>query len=202
MLYEYDGVASVGHLVEEGEEALDVVEVEPVGGLVDDVELALVVEVVGELDALELATREGGHRLVEVEVAEPHLGESLELRLERLPLEERERLVDGEVHHFGDGLAFIAMAESFVVVAGAVTDIADGFDGLHESHIGDDDALAAAGGTGTLAVEGEELDGLAAGFGEEFPYGVGDIQIGGGSATQVDAYVVLADEDWSECLIA
>ena len=66
VLDEDEGVAGVGHIVEELHEALYVVEVEAVGGLVDDVDFAAAVQVVGEFDALQFAAAEGGHALVEV----------------------------------------------------------------------------------------------------------------------------------------
>ena len=57
VLDEEDGVALVDHAVEEFEDAVDVVEVQSVGRLVEDEDLALVAEEGSQLDALQLASR-------------------------------------------------------------------------------------------------------------------------------------------------
>ena len=73
VLYEEDGVACLHHAVEEVEYATYVASVKPVRGFIHDEYLAGVAEVGGHLDALQLAAREGRQRLVQVEVAQPHL---------------------------------------------------------------------------------------------------------------------------------
>lgn len=169
---EDEGVARVGHLVEEEEQAAHVVEVEAVGGLVDDVgvarrELCVAVgevyggaeEMVGQLDALQFAAAEGAHGLVEVEVAEADFLQHTQLGEEGLVGKESDGLFDGELHHLGDGLAMVAVLQCLVVVAAAVAFFADSLDAFHEGHVAHDDALPAAGGAGTEAVEREELHG-------------------------------------------
>jgi hypothetical protein len=52
--------------------------VEPCGRLVENADAALVGHVVGQLEPLPLATREGGERLVEAEVAESDVAEPFE----------------------------------------------------------------------------------------------------------------------------
>ena len=246
VLDEDEAVARVRHLVEEQQQPSHVVEVQAVGRLVDDVGVARreaclavvemygrLVEVVGKLHALQLAAAERAHRLVEVQIAQPHLLQHTQLRQEGLPLEEGDGLLDRQRHHLGDVLAAVAVLQRGAVVAAALAFLAHRLDALHERHVGHDDALAAAGGTGSLAVEREELDagtlaglarrrggsGAAADGGgaagrrlrrrladpfadEEAPYRVGDVEVGGGGAAQVDADVLLADEDGRGRLVA
>ena len=81
-------VARVGQLVEELHERLYVVEVQAVGRLVEDEDGAALVQVRGELDALELAARERRHRLVQMQVAEARAAQRGELFTERAAREE------------------------------------------------------------------------------------------------------------------
>ena len=62
----------------------DVLDVEAVGGFVDDEDLVFDAEVGGQLEPLQFAAREGGERLVEVEVlqadADQRFGPALRVR--------------------------------------------------------------------------------------------------------------------------
>ncbi len=79
VLDDVDGVAHVDHLLEQVDEVAHVLEVETVGGLVDDEHAALaavlegqgvLLEAGGHLEALQLAAGEGAEGLVEVEVVQ------------------------------------------------------------------------------------------------------------------------------------
>jgi hypothetical protein len=78
VLDDEDRLAGVHEPVEQAEELGDVGEVEARGGLVEDVDAALVTHVHGELEALPLAAGQRGERLAEAEVAEPDVGEAVE----------------------------------------------------------------------------------------------------------------------------
>ena len=72
-----DGVAEVCQAVEDFEQLAHVVEVEPGGGLVKNVERAArlpLAQLTRELDALRLASRERGRRLAQMQIAvrNPH----------------------------------------------------------------------------------------------------------------------------------
>ena len=98
------------------------------GRLVQDVDVALLGPVRGELEALPLATGQRRQRLAEDEVAEPDISE---------PLEDRARGRRA------------SLALSLALLAG-------GDDARHHREIGVDDARAVADRTGTLRVGAEE----------------------------------------------
>src|ERR1035437_5244934 len=117
-------VARVDEALEDLQQPLHVGEVQPGGGLVEDVERrarGYLRELRGELDALGLTAGERGCRLAEADVAEAD-------RVERLQapahlgdvLEEAERLLDGHVEDVGDALALEAHLERLAVVVLAV----------------------------------------------------------------------------------
>ena len=76
MLDDEDRVAGIHQALEHAQEAPDVVEVEPGRGLVEDVEdigSQAGAQLRRDLEALGLATRQGGGGLTEPEVPEPHV---------------------------------------------------------------------------------------------------------------------------------
>ena len=149
MLDDQDGVAGVDELLEHVHELANVLEVQARGGLVEDVEgLAglLAVQLLGELDALGLAAGERGGGLAQVDVAQAHVVERLELVLDARDVgEEGQRLVDRHVQHVRDGLAVIEHLERLAVVALAVADLAGHVDVRQEVHLDLDLAVALAG---------------------------------------------------------
>ena len=73
-----DRFAGVDEPVEQAEKLLDVGEVEAGGGLVEDIDAALLGHVGGQLQPLPLAAGQGGQRLADGEIAEPDVGEPAE----------------------------------------------------------------------------------------------------------------------------
>ena len=71
-------LAGVDEPVEQAEQLLDVGEVEAAGRLVEDVDVALLGHVGGQLEPLPLAAGQRRERLAEAEVAEPDVGEPVE----------------------------------------------------------------------------------------------------------------------------
>ena len=59
--------------VEQAEQLLDVGEVQAGGRLVEDVDLALLGHLGGQLEPLPLAAGQGGQRLAETDITEPHV---------------------------------------------------------------------------------------------------------------------------------
>ena len=70
--------ARVDEPVEHAQQVLDVGQVQPGGRLVEDVDVALLRHLGGQLDALPLSAGQRGERLAEGEVAEPDVGEPQE----------------------------------------------------------------------------------------------------------------------------
>ena len=115
-----DRVALVDQALEHAHQDADVLEVEPRGGLVEDVEgVARVAlgELGGELHALALAAREGRGGLAQLDVAEADLLQHLYLVEDGgHVLKELYGAIDGHVEHIGDGLASVAHLEGLVIV--------------------------------------------------------------------------------------
>ena len=128
VLDDKDGVASVNQTLEHVDELPNVLEVQACGGLVQDVEgLArlLAVQLLRKLHALRLAARERGGALAQVDVAQPHVMQGLQLVLDARDVgEEGQGLVHGHVQHVRDGLAVVGDLERLPVVALAVADLA------------------------------------------------------------------------------
>jgi hypothetical protein len=64
--------ARVEEPVVEAEQLLDIGEVQTAGGLVKNMDLALLAHLAGQLEPLPLAPRQGGQRLAQGEVSEPN----------------------------------------------------------------------------------------------------------------------------------
>src|SRR3984893_2553041 len=162
-----DGVAGVRQPAEHFEQALDVVEVEPRCGLVEDVERAAggpARQFLGELDALRFAARERGRRLAEMNVVQPDVAQGLELLTNRRHRAHKiDRVEHGQVEHLGDVLALVLDLQRVAVVALAAAYFAGYVDVGQEVHLDADDAVALAGlAAPALDVEGEPPRAIAA----------------------------------------
>ena len=105
--------------------------------------VALVDEVEGELDPLQLAAREGGRRLAEADVAQPDVLEGLDLLDDVGPVgEELEGVVDGQVEDVVDRLAPVADLEDLGLEALPLAGLAGQGHVRQELHL--DDLLARA----------------------------------------------------------
>src|SRR6266436_10343310 len=149
VLDDHHRVALVHQLVENFQEAPDIGEVQPGGGLVEDVERAPgrpPAQLGGELHALGLAAGDGGGGLPEADVVEPHVVQRLELLLDRgHRLEERERLRHRHVQDVGDVLALVADLERLAVVALSAADLAGHVHVGQEVHLDLHEPVALAG---------------------------------------------------------
>src|SRR3989441_6460484 len=154
------GIALVHELVEDFQEPSDVGEVQPRGGLVQDVERparGAPAQLGGELDPLGLASRQGGCGLAETDIVEPHVVERPELLLDRgHGLEEHERFRHRHREDLRDVLALVAHLERLAVVALRLADLAGHVDVRQEVHLDLDEPVALAGlAASTLDVERE-----------------------------------------------
>ena len=149
MLDDQHRVAGVNQALQHLDELADVLEVETRGRLVQDVEgLArlLAVELLGQLHALRLSAGEGGCGLAQVDIAQAHVVQGLQLVLDLGDVgEEGQGLAHRHVQHVGDGLAVVGDLERLPVVALAVADLAGNVDIRQEVHLNLDLAVSLAG---------------------------------------------------------
>src|SRR5215510_6925197 len=160
VLDDHHGVALIDELVQHLEQSPDVREVQPRGGLIEDVQGAAggaTRELGGELHPLRLSARQRGRRLPEADVVEPDVVERLELLLDGgHGLEELERLGHRHVEDLGDVLALVPYLEGLAVVALALAHLAGHVDVGEEVHLDLHQPVALAGlAPSALDVEGE-----------------------------------------------
>ena len=152
-----DRLAGVDEAVEQAEQVLDVGQVQAGGGLVEDVDVALLGHLGGQLEPLPLAAGQGGERLAEGEVAEPDVGEPVQDlvggRRFRLAVPE-ELLSLGHRHreHLGDVSAAERVLQHRRLEPLPLAFLAGGFDGRHDAQVGVDHAGSVARGAGALGV--------------------------------------------------
>ena len=129
-----DRLAGVDEPVEQAEQLLDVGEVQAGGRLVEDVDVALLGHLGGQLEPLPLAAGQRRERLAEREVAEPDVGEPVEdlVRGRRARLAVAEELLRlGHRHrkHLGDVAAAERVLEHRRLEPLALALLAGGLDG-------------------------------------------------------------------------
>ncbi len=150
-------VPRVHQPVEHPHQRVHVLEGEAGGRLVQDVHGGAAGQLRGELDPLGLAAGEGRRRLAQLDVAQAHVVQGLELGAHPGEgLEELQGLLHRHVQHLGDVLAAEGDLQRLAVVAGAVADLAGHLDVGQELHLDLDVAVALAGlAATTLHVERE-----------------------------------------------
>ncbi len=182
-------VAGVDQPAEDPEQLADVLEVQPGGGLVQDVDGAsggAPLELGGELDPLRLATGQRRRRLPEADVAQPHVVEGAQVPGDRgNGGEELRGLLDRHVEDLGDAAVLVMDLQRLPVVPGALADLARHVHVRQEVHFDLDRAVAGAGlAPAALDVEREAPGQIAAdlglgGLGEQPPDVVEDAGVGG-----------------------
>ena len=124
VLDDHERVARLEQLAERREQLRDVVEMQPGGRLVEDVEQPLAAvrrQMRRDLDALRLAAGQRRRRLAEAQVAEADLVEHLQPPQHlRRAAEERQRLAHGHVEHLRDRLVLVRDLEHLRLEAPAV----------------------------------------------------------------------------------
>src|SRR5262245_55181338 len=98
-----------------------------------------------ELHALRLSPAERRRRLAETEVSEADILERAQLVGDRREvLEQRQRLIDGEIEHVGDRLAAVLDLERLAIVAASLALLAGDVHVRQEVHLDRDDAVPLA----------------------------------------------------------
>ena len=190
----------VDEAVEQAEEVLDVGEVQAGGRLVEDVDVALLGHLRGQLEALALTAGQRREGLAEREVAEADVGEPLEDLVRggraRLALvEEVERLGHRHGEHLGDVAPTEPVLEHRRLEAPALALLARRLDGRHDAELGVDDPGAVAGRAGALGVGAEERGLDAVGLGERLADRLEQSGVGRGVAPPRPADRALVDDD-------
>src|SRR5690606_9173603 len=180
-------LAGVHQPVEEPQELLDVGEVEAAGGLVEDVDAALLAHVGGELEPLTLPAGQRREGLAERKVAEPDVEEAPQDRVRgrgarRARAEERLGLGDGHRQHLADVLAAEPVLEHLGLEALALAHLARDRDAGHHREVGVDDPGAVAVRAGALRVRAEERGLDAVRLRERLADGVEEAGVRGGVA--------------------
>src|SRR5512138_1074467 len=143
-----DTAAFVAQTLQHAEQLFDVVEVQPSGGLIKNVERPsgrAFRELLRELYALCFAARQRRRVLAESNIREPDIDERLELRRDdRRIAKELERILDGHLEHLVDVLALVADLERLAVVSPAFAHVARHVDVRQEMHLDLDHAVALA----------------------------------------------------------
>ncbi len=119
-----DSIAQIHQALEHVEQPLDVFEVQPGGRLIQDVERAAglaLAQFARQLDALRFAAGKRGGRLAQVNVAQAHIVQRLQLGVNlRNIFEHRERVFHGRFQQIGDRKPLVFHLQRFAVVAAAV----------------------------------------------------------------------------------
>ena len=154
-------LARLDQPVEQGEQVVDVGEVEARGRFVEHVDAAVGGHLDRQPEPLPLAAGERGERLPEREIAETHVGHpGKDRRGGRRPggsaAEERQRFGDRHREHLADVPAVERALQDAGLESLPPALFADRLDGFHESELRVDDAIAVADRAGPLGVGGEE----------------------------------------------
>ena len=113
-------VCSIDQAVQYVKEFLDIVEMKPGRGLIQDIQRSpcrAPAQLPGEFNALRLPSREGGCRLPQLHVPQPHVVERLHLLRDGGDVfQERESVADIHVQQVRDGVSLVLHGEGFAVI--------------------------------------------------------------------------------------
>ena len=206
MLNNDDAVAAFEQGVESCQQALDVVEVESGGGLVENEEGVLLLfhsEEIGKLHALVLTSGKCRRALAQLDVTQSDVFERLKTFTNRLVAvlpKEFDGLADGHVEHVVDVLAFVSDVENVALEPLPVAGVAHQFQIGHELHFhGNDTCALAFLASSSVSIEGEELrteshllgEGL---FGKQLANGVVGLHVGCRVRARALANWILVDQ--------
>ena len=169
----------VHQTVQDIQEFADVVHMEAGGGFIQNIEGSAGPppgKFLGQLDPLGLAAGQGGGRLTDADIADPHIHQGLQLVADTGDIFKKfQPLVDRHVQHVIDVFPLVPDLQGLPVVTPAVAHIAGHKNIRQKMHLDLDDAVAAAGlATAALDVKAE-TPGLVSphpgfrGFGKQFP---------------------------------
>ena len=198
-------VARVGQAMQHIQQFLDVGKVETCGRFVQDIDRVprcATRQLLGQFDALSLASRKGSRALPKLDISQTHIGQRLELALD---LGDVAKVLQGFVHihvqRVGDAFALVADLERFAIEARALADVASYPHVGQEVHLDLFLAVALASlAAAALDVEAEPTRLVAPGLGlGNLGKDLADIgvyaDIGGGVRTRGAADWILGDAD-------
>src|ERR1019366_4911127 len=205
MLDYHHRVAQVHQALQNVEQFADIVEVQAGGRLIEQVKgaagLALA-EFLGQLDTLRLAAGERGGGLSEVDVAQAHVVQRLQLDADlRQVFHQRQGVLDGGFQQIGDGVALELHLQGFAIVASPAAQIARHVDVRQEVHLDALEPVALARlAAAALHVEAEasRLVAALARFGQhgvQVADGGEEAGVGGGVGARRTADGALVDAD-------
>ena len=158
-------LARIHQPVQQSEQLLDISQVQARGRLVEDQRIGLVspgvAEARSELEPLPLTAGQGGQRLPERQVTQPHIGHPRQdllcgryfrFAFAEVPL----RLTDGHGQDLGDVASAEGVLQHRCAEPLALTLLARGLDGGHHPEVGVDHPGAVARRTGALRVRAEQ----------------------------------------------
>ena len=160
VLDDNDGVAGIHQLLQHLDQPVDVSDVQPGGGLVQDIDRLAgraAGQLVGQLDPLRLAARQGGGALPQGDVAEADVQQGLQFAGDLGLVGEKDHcFLHRHVQHIGDGLFLVLDLQGLAVVAGPLADLAGDVDVGQKVHLDLQNAVALAGfASAALDVEAE-----------------------------------------------
>ena len=157
MLDDDDGIAPLHQTVQQLHDLFYIGGVQTGGGLIQHVNVALLVEVFGQLHPLTLTAGEGGKGLPEGEIGQTHLQHGAQ-RLAELSIFP-EKIVSvrcGHIQNFHDAFSLVPVGQGFAAVSLPLAGFADRGHRIHEHKLCDDPSSAAADRAAAFAVEGKE----------------------------------------------
>ena len=133
-----DGIAAVHQTVQQIHDLLNIRGVKAGGGFVQHIDVALLVQVFGQLHPLAFTAGEGGQGLPQGQVWQPHLqhGSQGLLKLPVLP-EKRIGLPGGHIQNLHDVFAVITVGQGFFRISFSLAGFAEGGDRIHEHQLRD-----------------------------------------------------------------
>ena len=169
MLDDDDGVSPLYKAVQQLHDAGHIRCVQTGGGLVQHIDIALLVQIFSQLYPLALAAGQGGQWLSQGKIGQTHPDHRAQ-RLAELFVVPKEftGLPGGHLQDLCDILSVIPVGQRFPAVAFALAGLADSGDRVHKHQLGDDLPPPAAGRAGALAVEGKQA-GVRAGLRRHLP---------------------------------
>ena len=205
--------AGLEQFAKRGEKFGDVLEVQAGGGLVEDIEDAVIFrprKIGSQLEALRFAARKRGCRLAEAKITEADFVEHAQLGNDFGNTGEKSQgFARGHLENIVDILAAIANVENAGLEASAAAFLADELDVGEKLHFNGDGAIALAGlAAATGDVERKMTGGEPAALGigrrgKDFANGIKGLEIGGGvGAGRASNGRLIHDHDFAEMLIA
>ena len=157
MFNDDDGIAPLHQTVQQLHDLFHIGGVEAGGGLVQHINAAFFVQLLGELDPLALAAGQSGQGLSQRQVGQAHLQHGPQ-GLAQFPVLPKEFIgfPGGHIQNLHNVLAPIGVGQGLLAVAFSLAGLTNRGHRVHKHQLRDDLSPAAAAGAAALAVEGEQ----------------------------------------------